>query len=151
MPDVVLPCLNEAGALPWVLSRIPAGYRAIVADNGSTDGSAEVAREHGALVVDVPQRGFGAAAHAGLLAATDEIVCFMDADASSTRGSCPASQTRSVPGRQTSCSDADARSAGLPGRCMRGLPTPSSLFACDAVPTSSFMTWARCGRHGAPI
>ncbi len=82
MPDVVLPCLNEAGALPWVLSRIPAGYRAIVADNGSTDGSAEVAREYGALVVDVPQRGFGAAAHAGLLAATDEIVCFMDADGS---------------------------------------------------------------------
>ncbi|MBA2552628.1 MAG: glycosyltransferase family 2 protein [Geodermatophilaceae bacterium] len=89
MPDVVLPCLNEAGALPWVLSRIPAGYRAIVADNGSMDGSAEVAREHGALVVDVPQRGFGAAAHAGLLAATDEIVCFMDADASLDPGQLP--------------------------------------------------------------
>lgn len=89
MPDVVLPCLNEAGALPWVLSRIPAGYRAIVADNGSTDGSAEVAREYGALVVDVPQRGFGAAAHAGLLAATDEIVCFMDADASLDPGQLP--------------------------------------------------------------
>ncbi|MGI8692839.1 MAG: glycosyltransferase family 2 protein [Geodermatophilaceae bacterium] len=89
MPDVVLPCLNEAEALPWVLSRIPAGYRAIVADNGSTDGSAEVAREYGALVVDVPQRGFGAAAHAGLLAATDEIVCFMDADASLDPGQLP--------------------------------------------------------------
>ena len=35
--DVVLPCLNEAGALPWVLSRMPLGYRPIVADNGSTD------------------------------------------------------------------------------------------------------------------
>ncbi len=82
MPDVVLPCLNEAAALPWVLSRLPDGYTAIVADNGSTDGSAQIAREYGATVVDVPQRGFGAAAHAGLLAATDDVVCFMDADAS---------------------------------------------------------------------
>jgi glycosyltransferase involved in cell wall biosynthesis len=82
MPDVVLPCLNEAGALPWVLSRLPAGYRAIVADNGSTDGSAQIAAEHGALVVHVAQRGFGAAAHAGLEAATDDVVCFCDADAS---------------------------------------------------------------------
>src|SRR6185437_10216974 len=58
--DVVLPCLNEAGALPWLLTRMPAWYRPIVADNGSTDGSAEVAAAHGATVVVVPQRGFGA-------------------------------------------------------------------------------------------
>ena len=82
MPDVVFPCLDEAGALPWVLTRLPEGYRAIVADNGSTDGSAQIAADHGATVVHVPQRGFGAAAHAGLEAATDEIVCFCDADAS---------------------------------------------------------------------
>ncbi|MCF6509617.1 glycosyltransferase family 2 protein [Blastococcus sp. MG754426] len=82
MPDVVLPCLDEAGALPWVLGRLPAGYRAIVADNGSTDGSPAIAAEHGATVVHVPQRGFGAAAHAGLEAATDEVVCFCDADGS---------------------------------------------------------------------
>jgi glycosyltransferase involved in cell wall biosynthesis len=80
--DVVLPCLNEALALPWVLERIPVGYHAIVADNGSTDGSPEIARQFGATVVHVPQRGFGAAAHAGLEAATAPIVCFMDADAS---------------------------------------------------------------------
>jgi len=82
MPEVVLPCLNEEAALPWVLSRLPEGYTAIVADNGSTDRSAQIAREYGAKVVDVPQRGFGAAAHAGLLAATADVVCFMDADAS---------------------------------------------------------------------
>jgi glycosyltransferase involved in cell wall biosynthesis len=82
MPDVVLPCLDEAAALPWVLSRMPAGYRAIVADNGSTDGSPEVARRHGATVISVPQRGFGAAAHAGLCAATADTVCFLDADGS---------------------------------------------------------------------
>jgi glycosyltransferase involved in cell wall biosynthesis len=82
MTDVVLPCLDEAVALPWVLSRIPAGYRAIVADNGSADGSADIAAANGATVVCVPQRGFGAAAHAGLLAATAEVVCFLDADGS---------------------------------------------------------------------
>jgi glycosyltransferase involved in cell wall biosynthesis len=80
--DVVLPCLDEAASLPWLLSRLPAGYRAVVADNGSTDGSAEVAAAHGATVVRVEQRGFGAAAHAGLEAATADIVCFCDADGS---------------------------------------------------------------------
>ena len=80
--DVVFPCLNEVKALPWVLGRLPAGYRAIVVDNGSTDRSAEVAREHGAIVVSELRRGFGAAAHAGLLAATAPIVAFCDADAS---------------------------------------------------------------------
>jgi glycosyltransferase involved in cell wall biosynthesis len=80
--DIVLPCLNEEGALPWVLSRLPDGYRAIVVDNGSTDRSAEVAHAAGALVVRESRRGFGSAAHAGLLAATAPIVAFCDADAS---------------------------------------------------------------------
>ena len=80
--DIVLPCLNEARALPWILGRLPEGYRAIVVDNGSTDDSAEVARSLGALVVTEPRRGFGSAAHAGLLAATAPIVAFCDADAS---------------------------------------------------------------------
>lgn len=84
MPDVVLPCLDEARALPWVLGRMPAGYRPVVADNDSTDGSAEVAVQHGARVVQARPRGFGAACHAGLLAADhpDGIVCFLDADGS---------------------------------------------------------------------
>ncbi|MFD0855589.1 glycosyltransferase family 2 protein, partial [Actinomadura adrarensis] len=80
--DVVLPCLNEAEALPWVLSRMPDGFRPIVVDNASTDDSAAVARRHGAHVVEASQRGFGAACHAGLLAATADVVCVMDADAS---------------------------------------------------------------------
>ena len=82
MIDVVLPCLDEAAALPWVLDRMPHGYRAIVADNGSTDGSADIAADLGARVVHEPRRGFGAACHAGLLAATSDIVCLMDADGS---------------------------------------------------------------------
>ncbi|WP_225094801.1 glycosyltransferase family 2 protein [Streptomyces sp. CoH27] len=80
--DVVLPCLDEAEALPWVLGRIPAGWRALVVDNGSTDGSPDIARALGATVVHEPLRGFGAACHAGLTAATGDIVCFCDCDAS---------------------------------------------------------------------
>jgi glycosyltransferase involved in cell wall biosynthesis len=87
--DVVLPCLNEAGALPWVLSRMPDGFRPIVADNGSTDESAAIAAAYGAQVVAVPQRGFGAACHAGLIAARSDIVCVMDADASFDPGDLP--------------------------------------------------------------
>lgn len=80
--DVVLPCLDEAGALPWVLSRMPPGYRAVVVDNGSTDGSPQIADEHGATVVTETRRGFGAACAAGLAACTADVVAFMDADAS---------------------------------------------------------------------
>jgi glycosyltransferase involved in cell wall biosynthesis len=80
--DVVLPCLDEAEALPWVLERIPPGWRAIVVDNGSTDGSDRIARGLGATVVHEERRGFGAACHAGLLAAEAEYVCFCDCDAS---------------------------------------------------------------------
>ncbi|WIM93056.1 glycosyltransferase family 2 protein [Actinoplanes oblitus] len=84
MTDVVLPCLNEAAALPWLLDRMPPGYRAILADNGSTDGSPDVARRLGARVIDVPDRGYGAAVHAGVLAAdpADGVVCVLDADGS---------------------------------------------------------------------
>ncbi|MFF7197052.1 glycosyltransferase family 2 protein [Streptomyces sp. NPDC008079] len=77
-----MPCLDEAAALPWVLDRVPPGWRAIVVDNGSTDGSARIAAEHGAYVVHAPVRGFGAACHAGLLAATADVVCFCDCDGS---------------------------------------------------------------------
>jgi glycosyltransferase involved in cell wall biosynthesis len=80
--DIVLPCLDESAALPWVLARIPSNSRAIVVDNGSTDGSADLARALGAEVVTCEQRGYGAACHQGLLAATAEFVAFCDCDAS---------------------------------------------------------------------
>lgn len=82
MPDVILPVLNERDALPWVLERMPAGYLPIVVDNGSTDGSGALAASLGARVVAEPEPGFGAACFAGLSAASDELVCFMDCDAS---------------------------------------------------------------------
>ncbi|TDO52883.1 glycosyl transferase family 2 [Kribbella sp. VKM Ac-2571] len=80
--DLVLPCLNEAAALPWVLERLPPGVRAIVVDNGSIDGSADVAARLGATVVQCEIKGYGAACHAGLEAADADIVAVMDADAS---------------------------------------------------------------------
>ncbi|HEY6396919.1 MAG TPA: glycosyltransferase family 2 protein [Solirubrobacteraceae bacterium] len=82
MPDVILPVLNEAEALPWVLGRMPGGFNPIVVDNGSSDDSATVARSLGARVISAQQQGFGAACFAGLLAAEAPVVCFMDADGS---------------------------------------------------------------------
>ncbi|WNI30735.1 glycosyltransferase family 2 protein [Streptomyces sp. ITFR-6] len=87
--DIVLPCLDEAAALPAVLGAIPRGWRAIVVDNGSTDGSAELARSLGATVVHEPRRGFGSACHAGLLAAEAEYICFCDCDGSLDPGLLP--------------------------------------------------------------
>jgi len=80
--EVILPVLDEAEALPWVLGRLPAGIDPIVADNGSADGSAELAERLGARVVREPRRGFGAACFAGLSAARAEVVAFMDCDGS---------------------------------------------------------------------
>ena len=84
MPDVVIPVLDEAAALPALLDDMPAGYRPIVVDNGSSDGSAAIAEAHGARVVREPRRGFGAACWAGLRAADppDGVVCFLDGDGS---------------------------------------------------------------------
>jgi glycosyltransferase involved in cell wall biosynthesis len=80
--DVILPVLDEAEALPWVLGRMPTGYQPLVVDNGSRDGSAELAATLGARVICEPSRGFGAACYAGLVAAESEVVCFMDCDGS---------------------------------------------------------------------
>lgn len=89
MVDVILPVLDEAAALPALLASMPADHRPIVVDNGSTDGSRAVARAAGAMVVDEPARGFGAACWAGLRAARADVVCFMDADGSLDPGDLP--------------------------------------------------------------
>ncbi|MEB3983622.1 glycosyltransferase family 2 protein [Mycobacterium sp. 663a-19] len=93
MPDdavtVVLPCLNEEESLPGVLAAIPAGYRALVVDNNSTDATATVAGRHGADVVAEPRAGYGSAVHAGVVAATTPIVAVIDADGSMDPGELP--------------------------------------------------------------
>ena len=82
--------LDEAQAIPIVLAGFPAGFEPLVVDNGSSDGSAEVARGLGVQVVCEPRRGFGAACWAGLSAARSELVCFMDCDGSLDPGELPA-------------------------------------------------------------
>lgn len=79
---VVLPCLNEAESLPAVLAAIPAGYRVLVVDNNSTDGTAEVARRHGAEVVSEGRPGYGSAVHAGISATRTPLVAVLDGDGS---------------------------------------------------------------------
>ncbi|MCH9817163.1 MAG: glycosyltransferase family 2 protein [Actinomycetia bacterium] len=81
MATLVLPCLNEVQALQWIAKRVPPDMDMLVADNGSSDGSQEVARDLGAQVIEVPQRGYGAAVHAGVTAARPGLVAVMDADA----------------------------------------------------------------------
>lgn len=88
---IVIPALDEERALPAVLAAIPgagAGWRVrevVVADNGSRDRTAEVARAAGATVVREPRRGYGAAclaALAHLRSAPPDVVAFLDADGS---------------------------------------------------------------------
>ena len=90
----IIPALNEQDALPRVLRDIPRALvqRVIVADNGSTDRTAEVAREHGAEVIHEPERGYGAACLKALAhLATDppDIVVFLDGDYSDHPGELP--------------------------------------------------------------
>lgn len=80
--DVVIPCRDEARALPFVLADIPRDWRIIVVDNGSTDATAKVARRFGADVIYEPRAGYGAAVHAGVLAADAEFIAVMDGDGS---------------------------------------------------------------------
>jgi glycosyltransferase involved in cell wall biosynthesis len=80
--DVVIPCRDEAPALPDLIARIPAGFHPIVVDNGSRDATADVARSLGATVVTEPRAGYGAAVHAGLVAATADFVAVIDGDGS---------------------------------------------------------------------
>ena len=84
---VVMPCLNEAETLATCVDAALRALRenaihgeVVVADNGSTDGSQEIAAAHGARVVPVPARGYGAALHAGILAARGKYVLMADAD-----------------------------------------------------------------------
>ncbi|HEY2880510.1 glycosyltransferase family 2 protein [Nocardioides sp.] len=80
--DLVLPCRDEARALPALLAEVPAGFRVIVVDNGSRDGTSDVARQYGARVLVEPRTGYGAAVQCGVEAAESEYVAVMDGDGS---------------------------------------------------------------------
>nr|WP_225954531.1 glycosyltransferase family 2 protein [Kibdelosporangium phytohabitans] len=85
-----MPCLNEAEALPGVLRALPEGFLPLVVDNGSTDGTEQVALRLGARVVHEQRPGYGAAVHCGLVHARSDIVAVMDADGSLDPTSLPA-------------------------------------------------------------
>jgi glycosyltransferase involved in cell wall biosynthesis len=85
--SVVLPCLNEAETLATCIRKAKASLTSlgvvgevVVADNGSDDGSQDIARAEGARVVDVPIRGYGAALNQGFQAARGRFVIMADAD-----------------------------------------------------------------------
>ena len=82
---VVIPALNEAATLVAVLRSLPAGVRVVVADNGSTDATADLALRCGAEVVAVPRRGYGSAVLAGiarLAPRPPDVLVVLDADLS---------------------------------------------------------------------
>ena len=85
--SVVIPCLNEANSLAYCVDKAVTAFRnaglsgeVVVADNGSTDGSIQIAEEHGARVVHVRERGYGAALRTGIAAARGPIIIMGDAD-----------------------------------------------------------------------
>jgi glycosyltransferase involved in cell wall biosynthesis len=80
--ELVLPCKDEGPALRLLLPTVPPCLAVIVVDNGSTDDTADVARALGATVVSEPRPGYGAAVHAGVLAAAAELLAVMDGDGS---------------------------------------------------------------------
>src|SRR6476619_3336657 len=80
--ELILPCRNEARALPALLAAVPADMAVLVVDNGSTDGTDEVALRLGARVVVEHRPGYGAAVQAGVRAARAAYVAVMDGDGS---------------------------------------------------------------------
>src|SRR6516164_7884248 len=141
MPDdavtVVLPCLNEEESLPAVLAAVPAGYRALVVDNNSTDDTAAVARSHGAQVIAEPRAGYGSAVHAGVVAATTPIVAVIDADGSMDPGDLP---------RLVAALDLGADLV-----IGRRRPVPGLHWPWVARVGTVVMSWRLRTRHGLPV
>ena len=88
---LIIPTLNEAESIGPLIAEVPPGLldQVIVVDNGSTDGTGEIARQAGVRVIQEPRRGYGYACAAGAAAADGEILVFMDGDGSFLPGEFP--------------------------------------------------------------
>jgi glycosyltransferase involved in cell wall biosynthesis len=80
--SMIIPTLNEAESIGFVLASIPMEwvYEILVVDGGSTDATVAIAEQAGARVIHESRRGYGQACHSGLMAASGEVVVFLDAD-----------------------------------------------------------------------
>ncbi len=131
---VIIPARNESAALPHVLGAIPAWVDAIlVADNGSTDGTAQVAMAHGARVVHEPQEGYGHACMAGIRHAQEaDVIVFLDGD----RSDFPEQMAGLVAPIASESADLVIGSRSL-GRRERGALTPQQRYgnalACTLI------------------
>ncbi|MCK0175777.1 MULTISPECIES: glycosyltransferase family 2 protein [Mycobacteriaceae] len=134
---VVLPCLDEAASLPGVLAAMPPGYRALVVDNNSTDGTGEVARRHGADVVHEARPGYGSAVHAGVVAAATPVVAVLDADGSLDPRELPALVAELDRGAQMAVG--------------RRRPTPGLRWPWHARLGTAAVCWRLRRRHGLPV
>lgn len=134
--DVVIPALDEEAALPHVIAAIPRALvrRVLVADNGSRDRTAEVARAAGAEVVREPERGYGAACLAALSALRadpPDVVVFLDGDRSDRPEELPSLLAEIARGAEL------VVGSRTRGRRERGSLTPQQLvgnaIACAAL------------------
>lgn len=135
--DVVIPALNEEAALPVVLAEIPRALvrRVVVADNGSTDRTAEVARDGGAEVVHEPERGYGAAclrALGHLASDPPDVVVFLDGDASDRPGELDVVVAPIVEGRADLVIGSRVRGALEPG-ALTPQQRVGNAIACAAL------------------
>ena len=133
----MLPCLDEALPLPGVLAVMPEDYVALVVDNNSTDGTAEVARRCGAQVVTESQPGYGAAVHAGVVAAKTPLVAVIDADGSL--------DPRDLPML------VEAVEAGADMAIGRRRPLPGVGWPWHARLGTAAVCWRLRQRHGMPV
>src|SRR5262245_171270 len=85
--SVVMPCLNEASTLESCIQKAQIALKTlrfdgeiIVADNGSSDGSQEIAKRCGVRLVQIPEKGYGAALMGGIASAESEFIVMGDAD-----------------------------------------------------------------------
>jgi len=135
---VIIPALNEAEALPQVLAELPREVdEVLVVDNGSSDGTAEVARACGARVVCEPRRGYGSACQRGLAELGPcQVVVFLDADHSDFPQELPRLIQPIAEGRADLVIGSRVR-----GQCQPGALTPHQRFGNALACTLLRILW----------